>query len=45
MRRIRAETDSKESKTVTADDNTYNENVHNGLSMDGEKIRKDKRGK
>ncbi|AVR32275.1 MULTISPECIES: hypothetical protein [Bacillus cereus group] len=44
MRRIRAETDSKESKTVTVD-NTYNENVHNGLSMDGEKIRKDKRGK
>jgi len=36
MSGIRAEKDSKESKTVIAN-NTYNENFHNGLSMDGEK--------
>lgn len=39
MSRIRAETDSEKSKTIIAN-NTYNENFHNGLSMDGERIRK-----
>lgn len=39
MSRIRAETDSEEIKTIIAN-NTYNENFHNGLSMDGERIRK-----
>lgn len=39
MSRIRAETFSEEIKTIIAN-NTYNENFHNGLSMDGERIRK-----
>ncbi|WP_176545292.1 hypothetical protein [Bacillus toyonensis] len=39
-----AEIGSKESKTVIAD-NTYRENVHNGLSMDGEKKYEKIRGK
>lgn len=39
MSRVRAETDSKESKIIIVN-NMYNENFHNGLSIDGERIRK-----